>query len=451
MTTLAFALAALLAAPAAAQAPSFSLTMAEAETTARAHALDVKAAAEESAAARDLADEAFAPLLPLLTLDGYARYQAEVPSLALVPGKPPFQAGTNRSTSIGPTLTWTLWDEGALLKTWRAQQASARSQEEAVRLVATRATEAARLAYVQVQLARERVLLLADSVALADAQYADIEKRLHAGAASKIDALSSHQEDIQRRKDFLSAQADLAGALRELLQLTGLGAGLDLARPVDVRVSTALAAGLPEPTLRVAFDSLADVPPALAALETAAGPAPDHPGVLLYARQAESSRLSAGAASAGDWPKVQFQGAVAYEYPNSLLPESVLQKTVGLTASVPLFEGRRTSREADRRERAATAAERRRDLAVELLARDWDKARTALAALRDQQTLDATAVIESDELARLIYLAYQGGRRSYLEVQTYDLTALQAKVAAAQTRAQILIQLATLAQLAAQG
>ena len=44
-----------------------------------------------------------------------------------------------------------------------------------------------------------------------------------------------------------------------------------------------------------------------------------------------------------------------------------------------------------------------------------------------------------------------GSTGSYLDVQTYDLTALQAKVAAAQTRAQILIQLATLAQLAAQG
>jgi outer membrane protein TolC len=48
-------------------------------------------------------------------------------------------------------------------------------------------------------------------------------------------------------------------------------------------------------------------------------------------------------------------------------------------------------------------------------------------------------------------VAYKAGRRSYLDVQTYDLIALQAKVGAAQTRAQILIQLATLAQLTGGG
>jgi outer membrane protein TolC len=453
MTMLAAALAALLAAPAfaSAEAPTFALTMIDAETAARAHSLEVKAAGEESAAARDGADAAFSPLLPRLTLDGYARYATEVPSLAIAPGQPAVALGTHDSYSIGPTLNWTLWDEGALRKTWRAEQANALSQDETERLIATQATEAARLAYVQVQLAREKVLLLADSVAVADAQYSDIEKRLRAGAASKIDALSSHQEDLQRRKDFLSAQADLSAALRELLQLTGLGAGLDLTRPVDVRVASPLPAGLPKPTLRVVFDSLADVPAAFASLEAAPGPSPDHPGVLVYARQADSARLSADATAAGNWPVIQFQGAVAYEYPNFVIPQFVVQKTVGLTASVPLFEDRRTSRQADRQKRLANAADRRRDLAIEQLARDWDKARSALAALRDQAALDATAVVESAELARLIYLAYQGGRRSYLEVQTYDLTALQAKVAAAQTRAQILIQLTTLAQLAAQG
>ncbi|HEX4048890.1 MAG TPA: TolC family protein, partial [Elusimicrobiota bacterium] len=243
MRARALALASLLAAPAsAAWAPEFSLTMAEAEAAARAHALDVKAAAEDSASARADADAALAPALPRLTLDGYYKYQTEVPSLSVIPGQPPFQFGANRAASIGPTLNWTLWDEGALRKTWRAEQASARSQEEQERLVETQETQAARLAYVQVQLAREKVRLLADSVAVADAQYADIVKRLRAGASSRIDSLSSHQTDLQRRKDFLSAQSDLAGALRELFQLTGLGEGLDATRPVDVRVSSALPA-----------------------------------------------------------------------------------------------------------------------------------------------------------------------------------------------------------------
>jgi outer membrane protein TolC len=444
-------LAALLAVPAAAEAPLFSLTLAQAEGAARAHALDAKAAAEESAAARDAADAQFAALVPRLTLDGSYRYQTEVPSLAILPGQPARAFGANRATSIGPALTWTLWDEGALYKTWKSQLAGARSREEAERLTGLLATQSARLGYVQVQLAREKVRLLADSVALADARYADVRKRLSAGAASRIDELSSHQEDIQRRKDFYAAQSDLSGALRALFQLTGLGEGLDAARPVDVRVSTPLPAGLPEPTLRVRFDALGDTPPALSAAAAENGPAADHPAVLSYARQAESARLAAGAAAAGMWPKLQFSGSISYQYPNGPALEYVTQKTAGLTASVPLFDMGQNSRLSGQQRRLAEAADRRRELAAELLARDWGKAQAALAALRDQEALDAAAVAESEELARLVYLSYKAGRSSYLDVQTYDVAALQAKVNAAQTRAQMLIQLATLAELAAKG
>ncbi|HEX4048424.1 MAG TPA: TolC family protein, partial [Elusimicrobiota bacterium] len=208
---------------------------------------------------------------------------------------------------------------------------------------------------------------------------------------------------------------------------------------------------LPEPTLRVAFDSLAEVPAPLAAAEAETGPAPDHPEALVYARQADAQRLSADAASAGEWPKVQFQGGIAYEYPNGPVLQYVTQKSAGVTASLPLFDDRASSRQAQARRRSANAAEARRDLVVEQLARDWGTARAALAALRDQEKLDTTAVGESDELARLVYLSYKAGRSTYLEVQTYSLSALQAKVAAAQTRAQILIELTTLAQLGAKG
>ena len=446
-----FLLALALAVPASAQAPTFSLSMTQAEEAARGHALDVKAATEDAAAARDASDAQFAALIPRLSLDGYYRYQSEVPSFSVAPGQPPRQFGDHRATSIGPALTWTLWDEGALYRTWKAQKAGAQSREETQRLAVLLATQSARMAYVQVQLAREKVRLLADSVALADARYSDVRKRLEAGAASRLDALGSHQEDIQRRKDFYAAQSDLAGALRALFALTGLGAELDVSRPVDVRVSTPLPRGLRPATVLVEFDPISHIPASLAAVDSSSGPSADHPAVASYARQAESLRLAAGAAAAGLWPKVQLAGSIAYQYPNGPVLEYVTQKTIGLSASLPLFDMRQTSRLSRSQEHLARAAEARQAFAAEGLSRDWDKAKAVLAALRDQQELDIEAVKGSEELARLSYLSYKAGRSSYLDVQTYDLAELQAKVNAAQTRAQILIQLAVLAELRAQG
>jgi outer membrane protein TolC len=444
------ALALLLAAPAGAETPRFRLSMAEAESAARAHSPALKAAVEESLGGGDASDERFAALLPRLTLDGSYRYQTEVPRFSPVPGQPAQPFGDHRATSIGPTVTWTLWDQGSLYKTWRAQKARAASADEQRRLADRQATLSARLAYVQVQLAGQQMRELADSLALSEAEYKDIDNRFKAGAVSRIDTLSSHQESLQRRKQLLQAQADLGASLRELLQLVGLGESLDLARPLDASLSSAAPSGLAAATLLVDLDRLDAPQPALSAAE-GWGLDAGHPRVAAYARQAEAARLTASSLNAGRGPVIKLQGRASYDYPNGPVLESVTQKSVGLTASLPLFEGRQTARAVSEQKHLAGAAESRRELASEELKRDWDTARDALGSLRAQQAVDERSVVETEELTRLVYLSYKGGRSTYLEVQSANLRALEAKVQAARTRAQVLIQLSALANLAVQG
>ncbi|PIR14925.1 MAG: hypothetical protein COV48_17210 [Elusimicrobia bacterium CG11_big_fil_rev_8_21_14_0_20_64_6] len=445
------ALAIFLAVPAvAADTPRFRLAMPEAVSAARSHSPSLKAAAEESAGFADLSDERFAALLPRVTLDGSYRYQAEVPNFSVGAGQPARPFGDHRATSLGPTVSWTLWDQGSLYKSWRAQKAQAASWDERRRLADRQAELGARLAYVQVQLSCEQLWALGGSLALAEAQYKEIDNRFKAGAASRIDTLSSHQDTLQRRKLFLQAQAELSASLRELLRLIGRDEGRDLARPLDARVSTAALTGMGEATLLVELDGLDARQEALIGVETAALDA-SHPRVEIYARQAESSRLSASSLNASRGPVIRVQGRVSYDYPNGPVLESVTQKSVGLTASLPLFEGRRTARAVSERRHAAAAAESRRDLASEEIRRDWGVARDELGSLRAQQAVDARSVAETEELSRLIYLSYKAGRSNYLDVQSANLRELEAKVQAARTRAQVLIRLATLADLAVQG
>src|SRR5208282_5991691 len=94
-------------------------------------------------------------LLPRVTLDGSYQYQTEVPSVALSPGAPPFQFGDHNNYSIGPTLLYTLWDGGGLLKSWRSQKALASSQDAQRELVRRQVRLITRLDYFQVQLALE--------------------------------------------------------------------------------------------------------------------------------------------------------------------------------------------------------------------------------------------------------------------------------------------------------
>lgn len=437
-------LSAAVAAPAPSRPIRFSLTLAQAETLARAHSLEVRAAGEQAAAADDRADAQFATLLPRLTLDGFYHYET-------LPGALPTTFGNSyNATQIGPTLTWTLWDAGALYESYKALKASAQSQEEQTRLLQTQAVLGARLAYFQVVLAAEQARLLAESVAVTTAQYEDIRQRAQAGAASRIDVLRSHQEDLQRRKEFLNAQAALGSALRELLQLIGRRGGFDLTRPVDARTGFSVPDGLPQPTLLVDVEPLSRVSPELAAAATGTWDRA-HPALVQFERQSESARLSAEGLERSELPRVQFQAQALYEYPTATKHDYVTQKAIGLTASVPLFEGRQTHKRVEEQQHVAAAADRRRDLAVEQIERDWERTKIRLVSLHDQLTLDGHRVGESQQLSHLVYVSYKAGRSTYVDVQIANLSALEAKIQAAQTRAQILIQLATLAQLAGQG
>lgn len=131
-------------------------------------------------------------------------------------------------------------------------------------------------------------------------------------------------------------------------------------------------------------------------------------------------------------------------YPDTPSLKNAWQNTAAVSASVPLFERGRTRRQSRAQEARAAAADRRREEAYDELRRDWLKARDALAALRDEEALDRTSVAETDEISRLRYASYRGGGSTILDVATANANAVQARVLAARTRVQALIQLATL-------
>lgn len=424
-------------------APRLVIGLADAEQAALAHSPILKGAESDLASAQAQIDVQLSALIPRLTLDGSYQYQTEVPDVSLSPGAPPFQFGSHNNYSIGPTLLYTLWDGGGLLKSWRSQKALASSQDAQRELVRRQVRLMTRLDYFQVQLSLEQERSLIDSLRLAQAQYGDIAKRFRAGAASRIDWLSAHQQVLDRRRDLRSAQADLAAALRTLFAQTGQYHEADVSAPIDARVEVPLPEGVSTPTVSVELEPQTSVESKLEA--AAAAPVDEsYPQLLVDLRQAQSQDLAADSIAAGSWPKLQLSFKSDYIYPNLPLLASTWQNTAGVSASMPLFEFGRTKHQAQAQRALADSSRHRREEAYDELVRDWHKARDQFAALREEEGLDRESVDENSEIARLRYSSYRDGGSTILDVETADLNSVQSRITAARTRTQALIQLATL-------
>ncbi|MCX5794852.1 MAG: TolC family protein [Elusimicrobia bacterium] len=383
-------------------------------------------------------------LWPRLTMDASYKYISEVPALA-VAGRT--QAlGANDNYSLGPTLSWTLWDQGVLREAWRSAQAVSRARDADLKATGLQVRLKLRLAYAQAQLALEAVRSLGDSLRLAQSQHADIAKRLHAGAASRTDSLSAHQDVLGRRRQYRQARADLAGALRELYALIGEEPAADLSLPLDASAAAGLPADVEPPSVTVALDLPEDSMQSLAAAE---GWPQDlaPPALSAWTAQADSSRLAARSLRAGLWPTLQLSARTSADYPNGPVLETINQNTVGVFASLPLFENGRTRRQAAELEAQARDGDWRREAARRDLARDWLKAKDQLAGLKAQREINRQAASEAHELSRLTYESYKAGRATYIEVQSANLRELEARVQCARTDTQLVMQLAILASL----
>ena len=384
---------------------------------------------------------------PRLGLTGNYFYQTYVPifSSPLGGGSIPF--GETNNWSAWATLNWDLWDFRSLHSQANSATAASQSQEQAYQATERQVRLAVRLAYFQAQIALEQVRLLGDSLKVAQAQYADIQKQARYGTASRMDQLSSHQEVLNYQRQFRQAAATLAQSLRDLFDLVGEKEPADFSFPLDSRMEGKLADGVPAATAWLSMDSEAD---SLSSLQREASVAPDDnvPQLKTYAYLADSSRFAADAVHSELFPKITLSAQAGYENPDGPILTTVQQNIVSVSVNMPLFDFGQILQDSDSKHKQSQSYLSDLDQARGDLWRDWNKAKDALSSLEYQKALDHTAVDETQELSQLTYSAYRAGTSRFLEVQTANFQALNAKVEAIDNDIQMLMQLSVLSSLA---
>lgn len=422
----------------------FSVTLKAAEDSALSSSNQYKSARLSAEAARASADASASLLYPRLGLEGDLKYLETIPAIALPAASGGSKAlGDNWNYSIGPSAYWTL--DGGTLRAGREaarRTASARSAEaeNARRQVLLKA----RTAYFGLQLALERVYLIGEDLQVSLSQLKDIGLGVKAGSRSRLDGLRARQEVTARRRDLLRARAELSAMLGDLSFITGLPLPPGKGLPLDARLAGkdyAAGAGLlvrAEPYVEI-----------LPRFLSAAGRAPGKalPSVTALSDSAGAYRAAAGGYKAEKLPRLTLSARSSIDYPNGPNLYSFLQNSAGLSLSLPLFEsGRLAERETESRLNAE-AADARRDEAAGAAGRDFAKALDEYNALMEEQLLNIEAVDDAQDASKLAYEAYKAGGGTWLEVESANLKALQAKTTAASVNAEILMKLALLESL----
>ncbi|MCK5218550.1 TolC family protein [bacterium] len=283
------------------------LSLKQAEAAAIDFSPRFKAKQLELASAQARAASRFSLLWPKLSLKADWRYVTEIGSIELpFPGQPEITLGDNQNYSIGPMLSWMVWDTGGRFFSWKALRRDVRAKQEEARMLGKEIKLKTRLAYFRTQLALEQVRLLGNALKLALAQYQDIRVKVKAGASSRIDELSSHQDVISCQRRLRSARTDLVGTIRDVFNLTGRNEDLN-------QILEKTSSWINNPNTLIRMDTLDD---SFQRLEHAAKTKldPDHPRVKRFAEMAVAAQRTARSMSAGHWPRVSLTAKTSRDY-----------------------------------------------------------------------------------------------------------------------------------------
>ncbi len=400
--------------------PLFTLDEAIERARNNSNTLKSNAATAKSAA---LVAEAFnATRYPKLSLDGSFRAQTVVPEATF--GGNSIKLNDYYGYSVGPTITYTLWDSGAKRNQLASLQALAHAKEHQSTLTAAQIALATKVTYIQAALTRESVDLAKHAAQLSQTQNKDIQIRLKNGSISRLDALNSDSEVLNYQLKIEQAQSEYQSVRADLGYLLG--------NPQEIHDN---------------LENLADI---IARHKNKEQPAlsPSHPLIQIQAQLEKSALSQVNVQKAGYWPTLNMQLRSSADYPNGPIFKTIYQNSLGLNLSWSLFEFGSTKKQIAAKMADAQAAEFLKEETKIALFRDYEKAKARAQSFHEQIREAEKLVSKQEEISRLNYDTYRFGKLSYFEVQTSNIRLLDAKNRLALLRAQYLIQLSNIEYLA---
>lgn len=417
--------------PAGGTGDSIRLADAVAQTLATYPTLEAARRSVDAAAVR--VRQAQTGYWPRVSAVGTYQRQDPVPEVTVPGGAAAPGTGESQSIGIQPNnlydgrlqLRQTLYDFG--------QTASRVDRAEAGRATAERrvAVERSELAFQAIEafyaalLARSRIGVQRDQVAQLERTLAVVRRQQEAGTATEFEVQSTRTRLSGAQSQLTLFRSQRRREAAELRRLLGTRPGAPRARRLSGTIDPVLT---PADSSRIDADSLVQQ-----ALRR-------HPSVRLAQGEVEAQRRQVRVADRTDNPTLSLdaQGGLRNGYPDDL-DEIRLNETIGVSLTVPLFQGFSTRRQVEEAQvevevaRARLAGVQRRVQAqVEQAASDLRArlGRLATTQLRVQQAQRAA------ELART---RYEAGTVTNLELLEAETALQQARLERTEVRYQVVL------------
>ena len=337
--------------------------------------------------------------------------------------------GANDNYSVGPVVSYTLFDGGKTRNNTQSARLNADAKEQDVASQKRDIRHLVSLTYARVQLYATNLAMTMDSLKLSQGQSADIDLRFKVGTASKLDKISAHKEMLNYKLLFYQAQNDLASALRDLFAIINDPRAYNTGRPLPSEIASSLPKDIDAPTLLIAVDPLETTLTTLSSSQDQlAPPGEETPQIKSLALLAQSSQMAAKSQRGANGPKLSVFAESRTAYPDSSKQDQYNNNIFSVSVSLPLWDTNQNRSLAKKYLNEAKAEEKIKAQKLSDMTRDHNKATDAIGSLESQLLISRDSTQEAAEIARLTYHSYTAGKSTFLEVQSANLRLMDAHV-----------------------
>lgn len=379
--------------------------------------------AQSAAEAQQSVYESFdSYLYPSVTFDAKGGWVSKVPEMKL--GYNALKFGDNWSYSLGPTLSYTVFDNGKRNDKVKSETSSYLAKKHEFEAVKKQVLLETRKAYFKIQRDLERIYFLFEYMKLTQKQFKDINSSFKVGSKSRLDVIMAEKQFLKSKIEISSARAALSQDLSDLFKITGTDFSINADYPSDYRisseeldgaVSSVIAVDSPDASLSkfslfesFNFDSMQEK-------------------LLSYDEAVKAYEYMSDSLRSELYPKINLSAGTYFEYPDGPIVESISQTRANAAVSVPLFEKSRTKKQAESQKSLSKSVMFQKQDVFENLKSIFDFSKRRLYSLKIENGLVEKMIEDSKTAVKLTYDAYKAGTVTFLEVQNANIDLLSAQ------------------------